>query len=107
MSGEVRKVCQHCSICSQLADYQSGFQKIGREEQDTHLPAAAESLEVVKELAPDCNGDLQVKQCPECATYYLYRTEYEFLYGGSEDEQQLRRLTDEAAGDYLNRPAPG
>jgi hypothetical protein len=44
-----------------------------------------------------------VKQCPECATYYLYRTGYEFIYGGS-DEQQLKRLTDAMAGDYLKHP---
>jgi hypothetical protein len=107
MCHAVRNVYQHCTICSHLADYQSGFQKIGREELDTYLPAAADSLQVVRDLVPDCNGDLQVKQCPECATYYLYRTEYEFLYGGSEDEQQLRRLTNEAAAEYLKRTAPG
>lgn len=44
---------RHCSICSQLADYQSAFQKIGREEQDTHLPAAAGGLQLLRDLAPD------------------------------------------------------
>ncbi len=106
MCHAVGKVSQDCSICSQLLDYQSSFQKIGREEQDTYLPAAADSLQVVRDLVPDCNGVRQLKQCPECATCYLYREEYEFLIGGSEDEQQLRRLTNEAAAEYLNRPAP-
>lgn len=96
-----------CSICSQLADYDIGFQKIGREEQATHLPRAADSLRVVRDLVPDCNGVRQLKQCPECATYYLYREEYEFLIGGSEDEQQLTRLTPEKATEHLRGSAQG
>ena len=49
---------------------------------------------------------LQLQQCPQCATYYLYRTDYEFLVNGSEDEEELTRLTDEAAAEYLARPIP-
>lgn len=96
---------QHCSVCSQLADHERGFQKIGREEQDTFLPAAAARLQVVRDLTPDCNGLRQLKQCPECATCYLYREEYEFLIGGSEDEQQLTRLTPAEAVEHLKPPA--
>jgi hypothetical protein len=96
---------RHCSICSHLADYDIGFQKIGREGEETYLPAAADSLQVVKELVPNCNGVRQLKRCPECATYYLYREEYEFLIPGSEDEQQLTRLTSEEAVEHLKGPA--
>jgi hypothetical protein len=96
-----------CNICSQLADYDIGFQKIGREGEETYLPAAAGSLQVVRELVPNCNGVRQLKQCLECATYYLYREEYEFLIGGSEDEQQLTRLTPEEAVEHLKGSAPG
>jgi hypothetical protein len=98
---------RRCSICSGLADYDIGFQKIGREEQATHLPDAADSLRVVRELVPNCNGVRQLKRCPECATYYLYREEYEFLIGGSEDEQQLTRLTPEEATEHLKSPPRG
>ena len=107
MSHAVTNSYEGCSICSQLVDFQYGFQKIGREESDTYLPPVADRLQLVRDLVPDCNGDLQIKQCPQCATYYLYRTESEFIYGGSEDEQQLRRLTNEAAGEYLQRVARG
>ena len=106
MSIAVAKSYEDCSICLQLADFQYGFQKIGREETDTFLPSVADRLQLVRDLVPDCNGDLQIKQCPQCATYYLYRTESEFIYGGSEDEQQLRRLTNEAAAEYMKRPGP-
>jgi hypothetical protein len=98
---------RRCSICSRLSDHQTGFQKIGREEQATHLPDAADSLRVVRDLVPDCNGVRQLKQCPECATYYLYREEYEFLIGGGEDEQQLTRVTPEKAIEHLRGSSQG
>jgi hypothetical protein len=95
---------QNCTICSQLKDYERGFQKSG---EGTFLPPAAEKLIVLKDLTPgyfELGGNppmrvpssrlLQLKGCPECRTCYLYRTDYEFLYGGTEDEQFLERLTD-------------
>jgi hypothetical protein len=97
---------QDCGICSRLAAYQRGFQKVGREEEDTFLPVVADGLEVARDLRPGGgNRLLQLKRCPECGTYYLYRTDYEFLYGGSEDEQELTRLTREEAAEYLVPPA--
>jgi hypothetical protein len=104
-----RTQLQHsrCRICSQLADYERGFQRRGHEEEDTFLPAAADSLEVARDLKPGGgNRLLQLKQCPECGTYYRYETDYEFLLFGSEDEQKLTRLTEEEAAEYLQRPAP-
>jgi hypothetical protein len=96
----------HCSICSQLADYESAYQKYGHEQENTYLPAAANSLQVVRDFKPYGSRKLQLQQCPQCATYYLYRTDYEFLVNGSEDEDELTRLTDEEAAAYLERPAP-
>jgi hypothetical protein len=96
-----------CPICSRLADYERSFQRRGHEEQDTFLPAAADSLEVVRDLKPGgAERLLQLKQCPECGTHYLYETDYEFLWFGSEDEQKLTRLTDEEAAEYLERRSP-
>jgi hypothetical protein len=95
----------HCSICSQLADYESADQKYGHEEGNTYLPAAANSLTVVRDFKPYSNRKLQLQRCPQCETYYLYRTDYEFLVNGSEDEEELTRLTDEEAAEYLERPA--
>jgi hypothetical protein len=98
---------QNCSLCSSLKDYERGFQKSG---DGTFLPPAAEKLIVLYDLTPrsfNLGGDpplqipssrlLQLRQCPQCETFYLYRTDYEFLWGGSEDEQILERLTNEQA----------
>ena len=95
-----------CRICSSLADCESAYQKYGHAEDDTYLPAAANSLQVVRDFKPHSSRKLQLQQCPQCATYYLYRTDYEFLVNGSEDEEELTRLTAEAAAGYLARPVP-
>lgn len=98
---------QNCSYCSPLEDYERGFQKSG---EGTFLPQAAEKLAILYDLKPgffNLGGNpplqvpssrlLQLRQCPQCETFYLYRTDYEFLWGGSEDEQILERLTIEQA----------
>ena len=90
-----------CSICSQLADVETASQKYGWEENDTFLPFAATKLTVVKDLKPYSSRQLQLQQCPECGTFYLYRTDYEYLVNGSEDEQDLRRLSAHEAAEYL------
>jgi hypothetical protein len=94
-----------CSICSQLADYEWARQKYGREEEDTFLPDAANSFKLVKDLKPNRSRRLELHQCPQCQTYYLYKTDYEFLATGSEDDQTLTRLTDEQAATYLGTEA--
>ena len=60
----------------------------------------------MKDFKPYDSRALQLKQCPECGTYYLYRTDYEYLVNGSEDEEVLTRLKPEEATEYLARPAP-
>jgi hypothetical protein len=93
----------HCSICSQLEDHEFGRQTHGRPEADTFLPDAARRLENIRELKPGSVRYTWLRQCPECATYYLHRTGYEYLASGSDDEQFLTRLTDEQAAEYLSR----
>ena len=90
-----------CSICSQLSDTEYASQKYGWEEHDTSLPAAASQLVVVKDLKPDSSRSLILKQCPECGTYYLYQSDYEYLVNGSEDSQTMTRLSNDAAQGYL------
>ncbi len=90
---------RHCSICSHFDDWEHALEHVQSEPTDTRLPEAADRLEVVRDII---RHDLQLKQCPECGTYYLYRSIYEFLigFGGSYDEYFLVRLTDEVAADY-------
>ncbi len=94
-----------CSICSQLLDEEYAFQKYAHEEDNTYLPGAAGRLTVVKDLQLYSGRKLLLQQCPECGAYYLYRTDYEYLVDGSEDEEFLTRLTKAEAAEYLNRPA--
>lgn len=97
---------KQCTICSSLLDQEYASQKYGWEQYDTHLPAAAGRLDVVRDFRPYDSRALQLKQCSECSTYYLYKTDYEYLVNGSEDEEFLTRLTQDQAADYLNQPAP-
>ena len=90
-----------CGICSQLSDQEQALEKVYGDEEDTHLPEAADRLGVVRDIRSGHPG-LRLLQCPECETYYLYRSLYEFLigFGGSYDEYFLTRLTDDVAADY-------
>lgn len=96
-----------CAICPSLQDEEYAFQKYGWPEDDTFLPAAAARLVTVRDLRPSGSRALLLKRCLQCGTYYLYRTDYEYLVNGSEDEQFLTRLTPEQAAEYLNRPQAG
>jgi len=91
-----------CSICSQLRDREDALEHIQGDEEDTHLPEVANRLGVVRDIRPGHPG-LRLMRCPECGTYYLFRSVYEFLigFGGSYDEYFLWRLTDEVGTDYL------
>lgn len=93
--------------CSPLLDEEYAFQKYGWPQDNTYLPDVSHHLEVIKDFRPYDSRKLQLRQCPDCKTYYLYRTDYEFLVGGTEDEEFLTRLTEAEAAEYLRRPALG
>lgn len=90
-----------CSLCSQLADREYATQKFGWEEHDTHLPAVVNQLATVRDLKPGNQRAQLLLQCPECKTYYLYKSDYEYLAGGSEDSQSLKRLGEGDVAGYL------
>lgn len=95
-----------CEVCSNLADREYAFQKYGAEENNTYLPAAADLLKIVKDFAPYDSRKLQLRQCGECGRYYLYRSDYEYLVNGTEDEEFLTRLSADEAAEHLARPTP-
>lgn len=97
---------QHCSICSQLEDYHYALQTHGRPEEDTFIPKIAGKLKNIIEVKPGTDRYTLLRRCPECATYYLYKIDYEYLATGTEDEQFLTRLTDAEAARYLAQPLP-
>ncbi len=92
----------NCSICSRLAPSQSATYYVLNPEQNIEFPEpvlnAIRQLKKAKELS--FNSDLM--QCPECNTYYLYKSTYEYLVGGSGsyDEYTLSRLDDETGKKY-------
>lgn len=94
-----------CSICSQLKERETGFQKYGSDYPDTFLPAASEKLDIIIDFRPLSDRKKQLRRCPECGRYYLYQTDYEYLTNGTEDEQELIRLTDTDAEEYIRKGA--
>ena len=92
---------KNCSICYELKDKEYAYQKYGWEENDSFLPLMVEKLHDIKNFNPNSSRLKILKQCPECKTYYLYTTDYEYLTNGSENEQFLTRLTDKEVLQYL------
>jgi hypothetical protein len=90
-----------CEICSGLLDQEYTSQKYDWEQDNTYLPATAGRLKMVRDFRPYGSRKLQLQQCPECGAYYLYRTDYEYLVNGSEDEEYLTRLAAAQATEYL------
>jgi hypothetical protein len=84
-----------CEICRRLDEEETSFVKRGREDEATHLPPEA------ARLLPLVEGQASIRRCPICRTVYNYQTCYEFLIGGSEDEEKLRRLTPDQARGHL------
>ena len=90
-----------CDVCSTLSESEYGYSKYDWPEHDIYLPDAAGSLVIVKDLKPLCDRQLQLWRCPGCGAWFLYRTDYEYLANGTEDEQFLTRLTEEEAAEYM------
>ena len=91
----------NCKICGALSDHEYAYQKFGWEENNTYLPEVAFQLLIVRDLKPNSNRKKQIQICPECGTYYLYLTDYEYLVNGSEDEESLIRLNSDQAEELL------
>ena len=98
---------ENCPRCGSLGDREEAFFKNGSEQYDTPLPPAAGDLILVQDHTGVSSRAKQLKQCPECETYYWFWTDYEFLAGGSEDEQFLIRLRPEQVSQYFKPPPEG
>ncbi len=89
-----------CEICRGLKPVQTSLYKHGRDEYDTPLPASARRLQEVVVEGRE-NESRSPRFCRFCGTFYSYETRYEYLANGSEDEEELRRLTDAEARAWL------
>ena len=89
-----------CEICRELKGVETSLTKFGWEENDRLLPAAYRRLVEVP-LAGREDEPRSPRLCPLCGTLYSYESRYEYLANGSEDEEELRRLTDAEARAWL------
>ncbi len=95
-----------CESCSNMAEKEYAMQKYGSDN-NTYLPDSASKLVEIHDFNPLSSRKRILKQCNECKTYYLYRTDYEYLAFGSEDEEFLERLTDSEAEELLRQAKVG
>ncbi len=89
-----------CEICRELKPVETSLTKHGWEENDRLLPAAYRRLVEVR-VAGREDEPRSPRYCPLCGTFYSYESRYEYLANGSEDEEELRRLTGEDARAWL------
>ena len=80
---------EHCARCKRLPAYASTLTKHG----ETHgeIPSGYRLVSFFSWGARWPR--MSVDRCEECTALYYQDSEYEFLIGGSEDSQQIRRMT--------------
>jgi hypothetical protein len=84
-----------CEICRELGEHQSSFTKAGRPEDDYAMSGPVDRLEALPPPA------INIQRCPICGTCYQYEYTYEYYVNGSEDSEDLTRLTPVEARPYL------
>ncbi len=96
-----------CEICRHLDDYETSFTKYAHEDETELLPAEAARLARLPGSRVSETDRRVFWRCPVCGTFYLYKTTYEFLTTGSEDEEELERATPTQARRFLTAKAYG
>ncbi|HQE92991.1 MAG TPA: hypothetical protein PLH19_09170 [Anaerolineae bacterium] len=91
-----------CEICSALDEVETSFSKYGWDDMDRPLPPAAARLEFFKALDAHDAERHHIKRCPVCGIFYEYRLTYDYYVNGSEDEEELVRLTPAQARDLMD-----
>lgn len=89
-----------CEICRDLKPVETSLTKHGWEENDRLLPAAYRRLVEVRVEGRE-GEPRSPRFCPLCGTLYSYETRFEYLANGSEDEEELTRLSDAEARAWL------
>lgn len=82
-----------CEICSALDEVETSFSKYGWDDRDRPLPPAAACLEFFTALDAYDAERHHLKRCPVCGIFYAYRLTCDYYVNGSEDEEELTRLT--------------
>lgn len=89
-----------CAICSQLKDEETSFYKYAAPDYDQPLPPAAAQLLILRTLDATDVDKRHVRCCPLCGTLYDYLMSYEYSINGSEDEEELTRMTLQQAANF-------
>jgi hypothetical protein len=92
-----------CELCREISDQEYCFSKYGHEEGGT-LAGVTGKMVPVEPLDSLTKERHHVKRCTRCGTFYRYDCTYEYLVNGSEDDEDLVRLT---PGEAKDRLAPG
>ncbi len=104
-----------CELCSRLGDLETSFSRCGHEDEATAMPPEAYRMVELKpvklnEIPTRIRGTYTFKRCPVCGTFYRYKSTYEYLVYGSEDEEEqvrcpavfaLRFLTDAQYDEFM------
>lgn len=98
----VASLLSECSICSKLGEVETSFSKYGSNDPDILLPPEASRLTPIVPLDSYDIERHHVRRCPVCSTFYRYDQSYEYFVNGSEDEEELTRLTPTQAKEHLS-----
>jgi hypothetical protein len=84
-----------------LQDVETSHAKYLAPQYDQPLPAAAAKLTVLPDLDPKADPEKQqLRRCPNCGTLYRYLRSHEYMINGTEDEEELTRLTPSQADTF-------
>jgi len=68
---------------------------------DQPLPEAASKLAVLPAIGPAADLEkAHVGRCPQCGTFYRYLQSHEYMINGTEDEEELTRLSPSQAAAF-------
>ncbi len=91
-----------CEICSKLAEVETTFYKYGSEDLTRSFPPEVARLEQFQKASTYDGERHHARRCPICGIFYQYDASYEYLVNGSEDEEELIRLTPAQAKCFMN-----
>lgn len=91
-----------CPLCSQLKDVETSFAKYLAPQHDRPLPEAAARLVVLPAIDPAVDPErAHVRRCPQCGTFYRYLQSHEYMINGTEDQEELTRLSPSQADAFF------
>ncbi len=68
---------------------------------DQPLPEAAARLSVLPAVDPAADSEkAHVRRCPHCGTFYRYLQSHEYMINGTEDQEELARLSPSQAAAF-------